>query len=249
MSIAGIKNSSYNKPDMKKLSLDSYETNIRKQITQLQDKVNNISSDEEKTTEQKSKEKQAAQEEIQYLNNELRQYQTQKRQEEAEKKQEAVKKALEEANADMNTKGETEPVLNTPVPGHMESGVMISLSATKDQIAGMVRIRTNLEGRQRTADTEEEKAAIQKKINNLSRGIGQKVTATKDTITEYHKTIRNNDPNKQTKTAMPKTSPKKEEIFWAEPKASSNSVKKPSVADNTKTVREKPFDNAEIIIK
>lgn len=229
MSIARI-SSPHGGISAKKSSQDSYEHNIKKQISALEEKMKTISNDEEKPAEQKTKEKQAAQEQLQNLNQELREYQIRKRQEEAEKKQEAVKEALESANE----------AKESPSPegfGSKEAGVMITLSATQAQLAGMVRLRTSLEGRQRTAGSEEEKADLQKRINHLSSGIGKKMAAAKNAISDYNKTVKE-DGSKQ----QPKTNSRKDEVFWTDTKPSA--ADKPSLSDKAK-----PFDNISYVIK
>lgn len=234
MSIARI-SSSYGSIGTRKSSQDSYENNIKKQINALVEKMKTISDDEEMPAEQKNKEKQAAQEQLQNLNQELREYQIRKRQEEAEKKQEAVKEALEAATAPREE----------PSPegfGGKEAGVMITLSSTQAQLAGMVRLRSSLEGRQRTASTEEEKADLQKRINNLSSGIGKKMAAAKNTISDYHKTVKKDD-DKQSKTDT-----RKDEIFWTNTK--SETSKTPAVADKPLVSdKNKLFDNVSFVIK
>ncbi len=82
MNIAGINTSSQSNTPVQQPAQDNYETDIRKQISNLQEKMKNISNNKEMSSEQKVKERQAVQEEIQNLNSELRQYQIQKRQEE-----------------------------------------------------------------------------------------------------------------------------------------------------------------------
>lgn len=217
MSIAGISSSQGIKSGVKtKLSSrDSYENNIKKQITALEEKVEALSNDDEMPAEEKKKEKQAAQEQLQNLNQELREYQIRKRQEEAEKKREAVKEALVSANEAAQQDDSEELPLFKGLRGE-EAGIMITLDTTKEDRAGMVRVRKGLEGKQRTADTEEEKAMLQKKIDRVSRGIGQKITSAGQTVSDLRKKINADD-----KPAPPKTEKKQEEVFWAEPKSSS----------------------------
>lgn len=71
--------------------------------------------------------------------------------------------------------------------GVADTGVIISLSTTKEQIAGMKKVRTDLQGKLRTAQTEEEKADLQEKIDNITQNIGDKVKETQDTISDYQK--------------------------------------------------------------
>lgn len=241
MGIAGI-NSSYGSISINKSSHDSYENNIKKQINALEEKMKTISNDEEKPAEQKAKEKQAAQEQLQNLNQELKEYQIQKRQEEAQKKQEEAKEAAREAFEAAN-ETQKEPV--AVGFNHKEAGVMISLSTTQTQLAGMVRLRTSLEGKQRTADTEEEKADLQKRINNLSGGIGRKTAAAKNTISNYQKTA-GKDDNKDPK--KPKTDSRKEEVFWTDAKTSAKN--KTAAADKPfLSNKNKLFDTVSYMIK
>lgn len=227
MSIAGINSSQGMKSPIKEKlsSRDSYENNIKKQITALEEEMEAITNDDEKPAEEKKKEKQAAQEQLQNLNQELREYQIRKRQEEAEKKREAVKEALAAANEAEQTQDSDELPLYKGLRGE-EAGIMITLSTTKEQLAGMVRVRKGLEGKQRTADTEEEKADLQKKIDRVSRGIGQKVTSAKQTVSDLRQKITSDD-----KQSQPKTEKKQEEIFWADTKPSSS--EKPAAANKT----------------
>lgn len=183
MKLAGINTSSQNNASSKKASLDNHENELRKQITDLQDKKKNISNDKDKTSEEKKKEKQAVQEEIQTLNSELRQYQIQKRQEEAARRQEELKEADKEAEKkDTDAEKLSD---ETKVFGNEAAGVLISLSATKKQIMNMQRIRTQLKGRQLTAATEDEKSSLQKKINKVASGIGRKVTITEENVLKF----------------------------------------------------------------
>lgn len=223
--------------NVKKSSHDSYENNIKKQINALEEKMKTISSDDKKPAEQKTKERQAAQEQLQNLNQELREYQMRKRQEEEEKRQEAVKDALESAN---------EP--NSPTPdtgfGSREAGVMISLSSTQSQLAGMVRLRTSLEGKQRTAESEEEKEDLQKRIDRLSSGIGQKLSKAKNAISDYQKKSPKDDDNRQTQK-QPKADAKAEEVFWTDTKPAPD---KPAAAGKL-TDKNKPFENISFVVK
>lgn len=191
MKISGSKPSSQENISSKQPSLDNHESELRKQITTLREEKKSISNDKDKTSEEKKKEKQAVQEELQSLSSELRQYQIQKRQEEAAKKREALKEAakkqeaLKEAAKDRDAREkdtDEEQVPVTAVFGNEQSGVLISLSAARKQILGMNRTLNSLKRKQGTAVTEEEKADIQKKINNAAKNIGKKITITEGSI-------------------------------------------------------------------
>lgn len=179
MKISGSKSFSQDNVPSKQPSLDQHESDLRKQITDLQQKKQSISNDKTKTSEEKEKEKQAVQEKIQTLSSELRQYQIQKRQEEVSQKQEALKEAVRDAEGKNKDR---EQASEATVFGNGESGVLISLSATKEQISNMKRIRADLERRQRVAVTDEEKGSLQKKINNAAKNIGKKITITENSI-------------------------------------------------------------------
>lgn len=63
-------------------------------------------------------------------------------------------------------------------------GVILSLSGTKEQIAGMEKIRTDLEGKLRTAGSEEAKQSLQEKIDNLNADIDSKIQESREKIQE-----------------------------------------------------------------
>lgn len=161
------------------LKQDSYEKNIQKQIDKLQERMQNINNDKEKSIEQKMNEKKEIQKQIQSLNSELRQYQVQKRQREAVKRQEAAQRAAGNNNhtkQDEKSKAGISEAVN---------GVMVTLSNTKEQISGMKKVRTDLQGKLRTAGSAEEKEALQRKIDKLNEDIGRKIKESQDTIEEY----------------------------------------------------------------
>ncbi len=181
MKISGTKPSSQENISSKQPSLDSHESELRQEITTLREQKKSISYDNDKTSAEKKKEKQAVQEEIQSLSSELRQYQIQKRQEEAAKKREALKEEAQEKEA--RDKADDEKAIPAAAMfGNEESGVLVSLSAAGKQIQGMHRTMSTLKQKQGTAVTEEEKANIQKKINNAAKNIGRKITITEDSM-------------------------------------------------------------------
>lgn len=179
MSVAGVNGPAQSNKLVGHAKQDSYEKNIQKQIEKLQEKMKNISNDKEKPFEQKVNEKKEIQEQIQSLNSELRQYQVQKRQREAAQKQEA---ANEPFGNNIRTKQEEKS--NTGV-SEAVNGVLITLSSEKEQISGMTKVRTDLQGKLRTAQTAEERETLQNKINKLNEDIGKKIKENQETIEEY----------------------------------------------------------------
>ena len=182
---------------------DSHEISIQKQILTLQEKMRGITNDKEMSAEEKSDEKKALQEKIQNLNSELKQYQLQKRQEEAEKRQQEAarqKETEERATTESTTSTSTDSTAgkaseNVNENNNMEEqqseqtnvDVMFSISGTKEHLADMQQIRTKLEGQMRTASTAEEKAKLQKKIDEVSKKMGEKVRKVSDTIEDTQK--------------------------------------------------------------
>ena len=173
---------------------DSHEQNIQKQIINLQEKMRDITYNNEMSSEEKNDKKKALQEQIQNLNSELKQYQLQKRQAEAEKRQEeAAKKQREEAEkteesaakesaaADTETDSSEEIVL---FPESDASKLMLSNANMKEHLSNLQKIRTDLEGKLRTAESEEEKARLRKRLSSVSKGMGFKVQKIKDTIAD-----------------------------------------------------------------
>lgn len=174
---------------------DSHEQNIQKQIMNLQEKMRNITYDNEMSSEEKSDQKKVLQEKIQDLNSELRQYQLKKRQEEAEKrKEEASRKQQEEAvraeeNAQNDTDTENVEEKIVLFPESNSSNAILSNSNTKEHLASLQKVRNDLEGKLRTATSEEEKVRLRKRINKVSKGMGVKVQTIKDAIADGQKNV------------------------------------------------------------
>lgn len=182
MKVSGIHGSAQGITFRNQPKQDNYEKNIQKQIAKLQEKMQNIGNDKEMPIEQKMNAKKEIQERIQDLHNELQQYQMQKRQKEAAKRQEAEKQAAMN-NHQPGRFAETKVGIS-----EAETGVIISLSSTKEQIAGMKKIKTDLQGKLRTAKTVEEREDLQGKIDKLNENIGRKIKESQDTMEQYKKT-------------------------------------------------------------
>lgn len=156
---------------------DSYEKSIMKQIADTQEKLRSISENGQMSMEQKMNKRKELKEQIQNLNSELRQHQAQKRREEAAKLQEAVK----QADSSSGGKRESDKAgLNT---GDM--GVIVSLSTAKEQIAGMEKIKTDLEGKLRTASSQEEQEKWRQKVEDITKRLTEKAKEANDTISEH----------------------------------------------------------------
>ena len=171
---------------------DNYEKNIQRQIASLQGEMETLSADKKKTADQKKNEKQEIQDQIQTLKVQLQQYQIQKRQREEAERQEAANRAAEQ------TASSRRPGKEGMGLSGAEMGAILSLSGTKEQIAGMKKIRTDLEGKLRTAESAEAKQELQDKIDNLNEGISRKIQESQETIHEHQKAenknaVRNKD--------------------------------------------------------
>ena len=149
---------------------DSYSRNIQNQIADAQKQLQELSSNKDMTQEEKTNKRQELQQQINDLNVQLRQHQMEQRREKQQK----------QSSFDDMIGGKQET-------GAVDTGVIISLSTAKEQIAGMKKVRTDLQGKLRTAQTEEEKADLQEKIDNITQNIGNKVKETQDTISDYQK--------------------------------------------------------------
>ena len=149
---------------------DSYSRNIQNQIANAQRQLQELSSNKDMTQEEKMTKRQELQQQISDLNMQLRQHQVEQRREKQQK----------QSSFDDLLGGNQKT-------GVADTGVIISLSTTKEQIAGMKKVRTDLQGKLRTAQTEEEKADLQEKIDNITQNIGDKVKETQDTISDYQK--------------------------------------------------------------
>lgn len=194
MSITSVNQTSSGIAPANQSEQDSYEKNIQKQITKLRQEIKDIAYDREKSSEEKTSEKKTLQERIQNLNSELKKHQLQKKAEEAAKKRESAAQSRESsAQVEEREQGKEErtnisaeeikPGISAP-----EAGVIISISNTKEQVLCMKKVRTGLEGRMRTADTEQEKLKLQERINNVSDSMGEKVKKIADKIAENQRT-------------------------------------------------------------
>ena len=159
---------------------DSYSRNIQNQLANAQKQLQELSSNKDMTQEEKMTRQQELQQQISDLNVQLKQHQMEQRREKQQK---------QSSSDDM--------IGGNRKTGAADTGVIISLSTAKEQIAGMKKVRTDLQGKLRTAQTEEEKADLQEKIDNITQNIGDKVKETQDTISDYHKTGQDKTPDKK----------------------------------------------------
>ena len=131
---------------------DSYSRNIQNQIANVQKQLQELSSNKDMTQEEKMTKRQELQQQISDWNIQLRQHQTEQCREKQQK----------QSSFDHMIGGNQKT-------GTADTGVIISLSTTKEQITGMKKIRTDL----------------QEKINNITQSIRDKVKETQDTISDY----------------------------------------------------------------
>lgn len=68
-----------------------------------------------------------------------------------------------------------------------DARIMVTLSNTKEMLSNMNRIRTGLEGRIRTIGPDEEKLKLQKRMMDVSKGMGEKVQKVADSIADNQK--------------------------------------------------------------
>ena len=117
---------------------DSYSRNIQNQIADAQKQLQELSSNKDMTQEEKMTKRQEIQQQISDLNMQLRQRQMEIR----------MQARQRNGNGFDEMPGGNQ---NTDTAGNADMGVLVSLSTTKDQIAGMKKVRTDLEGKLRTA--------------------------------------------------------------------------------------------------
>ncbi len=153
---------------------DSYTKNIQNQIADAQKQLQELSSNKDMTQEEKMMKRQEIQQQISDLNMQLRQHQMETRMQTQQKKDNGFDEMLGGSK-------------NTGTVGSEDMGVLISISTTREQIAGMKKVRTDLEGKLRTAETDEERMSLQEKINKLTEDMSEKVKETQDTISDYQK--------------------------------------------------------------
>lgn len=150
---------------------DSYSRNIQKQIADAQKQLQELSANTDMSLEEKTKRRQEIQQEISDLNLQLRQRQIEQRRE----------KQQQQSSFDDLIGGKQKT-------GAADTGVIVSLSTTKEQIAGLKKVQTDLQGKLRAAETEEERASLQEKIDQITNGISEKAKEMQETISSAQKT-------------------------------------------------------------
>lgn len=90
--------------------------------------------------------------------------------------------SIDEAEAELAQTGSSE--FSFP---DEDARVMITLSNTKEMLSNMNRIRTNLEGRIRTMESDDEKLKLQKRMVDVSKGMGENVQKIADSISDNQK--------------------------------------------------------------
>lgn len=150
---------------------DSYSRNIQKQIADAQKQLQELSANTDMSLEEKTKRRQEIQQEISDLNLQLRQRQIEQRRE----------KQQQQSSFDDLIGGKQKT-------GAADTGVIVSLSTTKEQIVGLKKVQTDLQGKLRAAETEEERASLQEKIDQITNGISEKAKEMQETISNAQKT-------------------------------------------------------------
>lgn len=192
---------------------DSYTKDIQNQIVDAQKQLQELSSNKDMTQEEKMMKRQEIQQQISDLNMQLRQHQMEMR----------IQAQQKNGNDFDEMLGGSQ---NAGTVGSADMGVLISLSTAKDQIAGMKKVRTDLEGKLRTATTDEERASLQEKINNLTEDMSEKVKETQDTISDYRKAEKD-----ETEKTQDKESEKEDET-------NTNTTEQESSIDATSVIAE-----------
>ena len=155
-------------------AMDFYSRNIQNQIADAKKQLQELSSNKDLTQEEKMAKRQEIQQQISDLNMQLRQHQMEAKRQTQQKN----------GNSFDDMIGGSQ---NTGTAGSANMGVLISLSTTKEQIADMKKVRTDLEGKLRTAETDEARESLQEKIDNLTEDMVEKAKETQDTISENRK--------------------------------------------------------------
>ncbi|MHA6529653.1 FlxA-like family protein [Paenibacillus sp. BAC0078] len=170
------KSASYNQ------TLSTYGTNqdsqlksIQGQIENLQNQLQNLSNNKEMSAAEKLDKQKELQQQLQDLSKQMEQRKLEMQQEKREK-----------ANVEDNS-GNDESEASKTGMDTQEMGYIISFSSAKDQMAGMGKIKTELEGRLRTASSEEEKTKLQAKVNSITKAIFTKANETNEAISDYQK--------------------------------------------------------------
>lgn len=164
---------------------------LQEQIENVQKQLQSLSDNKELSPEELTEKKKELQQQLQDLNKQI----TQRKIEIQKEKNDNA------ASKNNNDKKDNATGMTTD-----EIGVLITFSSAEDQMTGMNKIKTDLEGKLRTARTEEEKTELQKKIDNITNSILEKAKEIGDTITEHQKDTIDEGGHKQAeKTKEDKT--------------------------------------------
>lgn len=124
---------------------------------------------------------------------------------------------LASADGVKNVDGQLRDGESAPGLKNAEVEVMISISNTRQQFADIEKIQTNLTGLMRTAETDEEKLKLQKKIDSVTNIIEEKAGKTADKLAEIREEEK--AKKKRLRKMLEEQEAKKEDMKAAVPKS------------------------------
>ncbi len=121
---------------------DSYTQNIKKQISNLQKQLQELSSNEEITMEEKQKKRQEINQEINNLNNQLRQHQIEQRREKQQAKNNSPMDDVDQSDNRLQKNAEGKPAGMSGA--RMQA--LISADTSMQQVQVQSKVKTHMEG-------------------------------------------------------------------------------------------------------
>ncbi|MBS4535961.1 FlxA-like family protein [Clostridium sp. D2Q-14] len=196
---------------------DKQIKSIQKQIENVRKQLQRLSDNKDMSPKDMMEKRKELQQQIQDLNKQI-----------AQRKIEIQKEKSEEAVSKTNDKITNDTKDNGVGMTTDETGIIISFSTTKEQMTGMIKIKTDLEGKLRTARSGEEKTELQAKVDNITNALFEKAKEIGDTISEHQEDAIDEVRSKQTDSI------KEDKTDIEENKASSLDVPEQKISSNEK---------------
>ncbi len=182
------------------------ESDLKRQKSSIEKKLSAVSSDTRLTEEEKKQESARLNEKLRGIEDEMRNASITKNQ---DGQNASVNEKAKSAASDMKLSRDDESkeksdkkkkdeaaALKEKSLSDMESGIIVSLSSNKTMLENMQQVRTKINGEMLTAESDEEKEAIQKKMNRIESKMSSQIKEAKRNLDRYQKGKRQEEERK-----------------------------------------------------
>ncbi len=174
------------------------EADLKRQKKSIEKKLDAISNDQKLTDEERTQEETKLSEKLRSIEDEIRSASVTKNQEgenatrnkRARSAASDMKLSIDEEqkkSEDKNREDEDKAMAakKEAEDADLEAGVIVSLSANKTMLENMEKVRTKMNGELLTAESDEERAAIQKKLSRIESKMTSQVKEAKRNLDRY----------------------------------------------------------------